>query len=270
MSYSVVAVRGVCSAYIPFDIDIYNYGYDLVLPNGYVNGPLVRDHYAIHCCTTGRGVYVCQGVEFPIERGQCFVTFPELVLWLSLSGNKVSSYFKQLGLSVSNPIFPWRFNNHIENCMQEIISAGRIRSVASELNQLSSITALFLEFFHLNGLSSDEPPDNNSQERYVYSAARYMDMNYDKDLKISDVANHVGLNRSYLFSVFKKHRGMSPQDYLISLRIKKACDFLKYPQATVSNVAFSVGYDPLTFSKIFKRIIGVPPSEYRKKYIMHD
>ena len=58
---------------------------------------------------------------------------------------------------------------------------------------------------------------------------------------------------------------MSMQDYLISYRMKKACDFLSLPQATISNVAYSVGYDPLTFSKIFKRTIGVSPTEYRKQ-----
>lgn len=264
--------------FIPFDIQIGAHGNDLRLPPGYVNGPIIRDYYAVQCCTSGRGTVVSSGEVYPIEKGQCFVTFPEVVLeehadesdpwgmiWLTLRGKKTRTYFDALGIRENTPIFPWTYNQHIYNCMQEIISSGHIASIQNELHQLGCICSIFNEFFHLNGQNTDNEAEVNTRENYVYSAVRYIEMHYDKDIKISEVSDYVGLNRSYLFTIFKKHMGMSPQDYLISYRMKKACDFLAFPQASISSVAYSVGYDPLVFSKIFKRTIGVSPTEYRRQ-----
>ena len=124
---------------------------------------------------------------------------------------------------------------------------------------------MLIEIFHLYKSDGITIPKGNSQESYVYTAISYIESHYGKNVKISDIADYVGLNRSYLYTIFKKHMGMSIQDYLISYRMKKACDFLALPQATIGNVAYSVGYDPLTFSKIFKRTIGISPTDYRKQ-----
>lgn len=267
--------------FLPFDITVATAGHDLRLNAGWVNGPIVRDSTAIQCCTAGRGVLVLSGKEFPIEKGQCFVSFPNVVmeeraddhdpwglLWVSFNGRKIRAYLDSVGINEQNPIFPWPYNQHIANCIQEILSlrlSTEISALLSELHQTSCVCAMLIEIFHLCKTDGITIPKGNSQESFVHTALSYIESHYGKNTKISEIADYVGLNRSYLYTIFKKHMGMSMQDYLISYRMKKACDFLSLPQATISNVAYSVGYDPLTFSKIFKRTIGVSPTEYRKQ-----
>ena len=89
--------------------------------------------------------------------------------------------------------------------------------------------------------------------------------NYSSNIKISDIAKYVGLNRSYFSNLFTKTLGISPQEYLLSLRIEKACTLLEDLQLTIGEVSIKVGYtDQLTFSKIFKKTKGVSPKLYRQ------
>ena len=74
----------------------------------------------------------------------------------------------------------------------------------------------------------------------------------------------MGLNRSYLYEIFKEEMGMSPQEYLSRLRIAKACEYLELPQATVTSVALAVGYEPSVFSKALKKIMGINPGKFKK------
>ena len=79
------------------------------------------------------------------------------------------------------------------------------------------------------------------------------------------LANFVGLNRSYLNSIFKEELGKTLQQYLMEFRILKACELLESDALSIGDVSRSVGYsDQLLFSKVFKRIQGVTPSEYKK------
>jgi AraC-like DNA-binding protein len=93
-----------------------------------------------------------------------------------------------------------------------------------------------------------------------------MQHNYYRNIKIEDVAKYVGLDRSYLGSIFKKYLKTSMQSFLIDLRINKACRLLANENLRVADIARSVGYsDQLQFSKIFKARKGLSPLDYRKK-----
>ena len=79
------------------------------------------------------------------------------------------------------------------------------------------------------------------------------------------MADELGLDRSYLHRIFKAATGASPQEYLLDLRIRKACDLLQRTDLSVSIISRSVGYeDTLYFSRLFKKKKGVSPTGYRE------
>ena len=89
---------------------------------------------------------------------------------------------------------------------------------------------------------------------YVKHAMDYIAHHYREKIKISELADYIGVNRSYLTSSFKKAIGCSPQEYLVNLRMEKARE-----------IAAAVGYqDQLAFSKIFKQHFGTSPKAYRE------
>ncbi len=100
---------------------------------------------------------------------------------------------------------------------------------------------------------------------YIRKAIEYIEYNYIDDIKVTDIANFIGINRSYLFTIFKKNLNISPQEFLLKYRMEKAYILLNNGKLSISDVARSVGYkDPLGFSKIFKKINGISPKVYRE------
>lgn len=94
----------------------------------------------------------------------------------------------------------------------------------------------------------------------------YIKHHYNESVKIGDLADFIGVNRSYLTSSFKKTTGCSPQEFLVNLRMDKAKSLLKKTDLSINAVAGAVGYtDQLAFSKVFKKHCGKSPRMYREE-----
>lgn len=97
-------------------------------------------------------------------------------------------------------------------------------------------------------------------------ALLYIKQNYKEELSIEKVADEINISRKYLSSLFKKNINQSFSNYINTLRIEEAKKLLKYTDRTLFDIGVSVGYeDGSYFSKVFKKITGLSPKEYRKR-----
>ena len=92
-----------------------------------------------------------------------------------------------------------------------------------------------------------------------------MQTNYAESTKVEQVAQQIGLERAWFSVQFKKKMGISPHQYLIQLRVQKACQLLKKGNYSVSEIAYLVGLEPHNFSRLFKREMGIAPQEYQQR-----
>ncbi|GGI46387.1 hypothetical protein GCM10008018_16840 [Paenibacillus marchantiophytorum] len=98
-------------------------------------------------------------------------------------------------------------------------------------------------------------------------AVQYMQDNYQKDLNMTIVSNHVSLNYSYFSQAFKEYTGESFVNYLKKLRIDKARDLLVTREYKVYEISEMVGFENTKhFSRVFKEMEGVSPQEYREQF----
>lgn len=101
---------------------------------------------------------------------------------------------------------------------------------------------------------------------YVRKAVSFIQSNYCNPIKVTDVANYVCINRSYLYTLFQNSMGMSPQQFLTTFRITKATELLQLTELPMESIALSCGYhDPLVFTKAFKQMKKMSPTSYRKE-----
>lgn len=110
-----------------------------------------------------------------------------------------------------------------------------------------------------------ERQKDDSAERSIMDCVNYIHNHYRESLEREMLARKVSLSRSYFSVLFKKYVGCTPVQYITKVRLDKAMQLLRGSNKPVSAVALEVGYrDPLYFSRIFTREIGVTPRDYRE------
>ncbi len=103
------------------------------------------------------------------------------------------------------------------------------------------------------------------KNRLVELAKEYMAEHYYENLTLVNVAQKVGITAGYLSTLFSQKVDKGFVDYLNELRIDHACTYLQQDYLKTYEIAYKVGFnDEKYFSKVFKKIIGQSPSEYRK------
>lgn len=99
----------------------------------------------------------------------------------------------------------------------------------------------------------------------VELAKEYVEEHYYENIMLADVAQKVGISQGYLSTLFQKQLSKGFVDYLNEIRIEHACTYLRQNSLKTYEIAYKVGFkDEKYFSKVFKKITGQSPSEYRK------
>lgn len=110
---------------------------------------------------------------------------------------------------------------------------------------------------------SGEPVEEKNH--LVELAKEYVEEHYYENLMQADVAQKVGISAGYLSTLFQKQLSKGFIDYLNEVRIEHACTYLRQNYLKTYEIAYKVGFkDEKYFSKVFKKIKGQSPSEYRK------
>ncbi|MNY48880.1 HTH-type transcriptional regulator YesS [compost metagenome] len=99
----------------------------------------------------------------------------------------------------------------------------------------------------------------------IFEIATFLDKHYHEDISLADIASRFYLSREYISRKFKQEFEVNLSDYLGQIRMSKAKVLLCNPNLRISQVAEMVGYqDEKYFSKVFKKMSGMTPNEYRK------
>ncbi len=262
------------------DLYVYCCGLSQTLP-GHSFGPALKPHFMIHYCLSGRGKFTMGGKTYPLKAGYGFLIVPDELAyyvaddkdpwtyaWVGFGGNRAKAIVSQLGLSVNQPVFKSTASEDIYALVKDMMDHNTF-SVEDVLRR-NGLLSMFLSVI-ASGISVTAKSDQGSANDYVTKAQDYIRSNYCNPIKVSDIANYVCINRSYLYTLFEKTLGISPQQYLTSYRIAKAVELLQLTRLSIESVAISCGYsDPLVFSKAFRQEKKMSPSQYRKSLPKSD
>ena len=237
-------------------------------------GPALKPNYVIHFVLSGKGIFSMDGKKYELEAGSGFLIPPgELAfyqadekepwtyIWVGFSGNKAQEYISGIGLSCRAPVFQSEEHEALYECVRDMMEHN-IYGVANELRRVGQLHIFLSMIAKENPMEEDVGKGN----QYVKRAVDYIQKNYHIPIKVTDIADYVCINRSYLYSLFQEALEMSPQQFLSRYRITKAAELLLTSSLSIESIALSTGYnDPFVFTKAFKQLKGMSPTTYRKE-----
>jgi AraC-like DNA-binding protein/ligand-binding sensor protein len=157
----------------------------------------------------------------------------------------------------------------LETSQSELRAAYFGTRIVSPKQHESVIKLLSIFSQHLSMLSNQlVVKQENSEPPVIRKAKEFINEHQTEDLTLGDVAKAVNTSTFYFCKMFKKATGINFTDYLSRVRIEKSKNLLLNPNLRVSEIAFEVGFQSLThFNRVFKRILGQSPTDYRAKVL---
>lgn len=140
-------------------------------------------------------------------------------------------------------------------------------SIFEEMRLCNTVSDLFLRLTHFSvtRIQAYHEEKIMAKKMPVLAAEKFLAQNYMKDISLEDMAKQVELSPAYFSKLFKSVEGKNYIDYLTELRLEKAKDLLKTTNQPIKTIALEVGYpNEKYFHKLFKKVVGIKASEYRK------
>jgi len=241
-------------------------------------GPIKRTEYLLHYILEGKGTYTVDGKTYHLGKHDAFIIYPNettyyeadakdpwTYIWIGFDGIKAATCLNYASFSKEHRIGTFDCEDVLLEYVNGMLSASQL-TYANDLKREGFLFMFLSALIHEKHDGSTQTTEVHDYpfQVYVEHALEFIDHNYEKNIKVNDIAVYIGINRSYLTTIFKKSMNMSPQEYLVNYRLDKACGLLKTSTLPISTIAAQVGYDdPLTFSKVFKNFRDISPKAYR-------
>lgn len=249
---------------------------------GYTYGPHKKHYYTLYAMISGECICNINGREYTFKQGDLVMVYPDWEItyvntlsgiwsyaWIGFAGMKAEECAIYSGFLPENPVQHIECAKQVQQFVEEVIEA-RENTFANVLRRNGLLKIFFAELidYHNKQFLKEQLKTVEDTEKlpHIKKAIAYITDNYASKLKINELADYVGVNRSYLAVSFKRATGYSPKEYLLSLRMEKAKSLLEKTDMPIHTVAHSVGYtDQLAFSRMFKEYSGISPKTFREE-----
>ena len=192
----------------------------------------------------------------------------------------IAFYWKngELGKLIPCPVVARRFKveNHLNDVLgkslanQLKIALMRPKSVFGDQYYIGLLTwALINHLTRLNRsyFNDQSPGQLKITPMQLGKLKQYVRDHLDEKITVAELARVIDLSEGYFYEAFKYTTSMTPYRYISTSKMEKAKEMLLFETTSVINVGMAVGYDnPAYFSKIFKKEVGVSPSQFRWRY----
>jgi len=242
------------------------------------------DEYIFIYCVEGKGWINTQSVKYELIPNSYFIIPPHeahtygtqpddpwSIYWLHFTGSKAELLYNRFLDNNSNSdnkpevvTLPYseQRTKHFKNLISILESGYRLQHI--EFINLS-LWQLLSSFIYNNLYEQKNRQDFKKDS--IDRAIEYMQDHIDQSITVEELSDYLNYSASYLYSIFKEHTGYSPIQYFNHLKIQRASQYLSFTNFSIKEISFELGFnDPFYFSRLFKKMMSISPSEYRKHY----
>ena len=261
------------------DLGLYQFGMEQCSPS-HSYGPAARNHFLFHYIISGTGTLYADDSTgttktYHLKSGEGFLIFPNQIttyiadkelpweyVWIEFDGLRAKEAMDTAGFSLDRPIFHTKKRDMSQKMEEELVYIAT-HSDETIFNIIGHLY-LFLDYFMRSTVSTVVKGSTKLQDYYIKEAITYIEQNFQNDISVVDIANRLGINRSYFGKIFKQTLKQTPQEFLINYRMIKATELLSLTKMSIGDISKAVGYEnQLHFSRAFKKIYNISPREWR-------
>ena len=238
-----------------------------------VYGPGMRLHYQLYAVLSGKGILQIDNEIYHLQEGDTVFILPGTriyleadeytpwkLAWTAFSGEQSGAYLKEQVYSDS----PVRnFSDSAEQLSRYILHLVSV--FERENSRLMEITGALLQLLSFMIPSPKASIRRKDIKQYhLGRAKKYLEENYCYDIRIQDISHQLGIDRSYVYRLFMELEDKSPSDYLLDIRMDKACEMLKDEKNSVAEAAYTCGFaDPESLTYHFLQRLQMTPEDYK-------
>lgn len=238
--------------------------------------------YVLIYCANGAGSYTVGNYTYDIHTNQYFILPPDTphsysadqqnpwtIYWIHFGGTLAPHYVHQ-GLEPKDVKADWGSRiTHRITLFEEILQTLHRGLKLENLHYASSLFHYYLGTLMFERQYQDQSAANEAPDEdiAIQAAVHYMKENLETRISLSEVASYVGYSVSHFSHLFQSRMGESPVAYFNQLKIESAAHLLATTKMRVNQICYKVGLeDPFYFSRLFTKIKGVSPREYRNNH----
>ena len=231
------------------------------------------EEYIFLCCTAGEGTVQMKGKEFVLRQNEaiCIPHFtghryyasaqnPWSILWVHFKGEDTALFPLE-----DCQVIHFESQSAVERIMHlfellfQVLDGNYTEGNFVYISQ--ALMLILSETYY-----REKRNDTEKQNKQVTKVIRYLYKNLDTNLSLEDLTTEFNLSKTYLNGIFQKYTQHAPMDFYLHLKMNHACKLLRLTDLYVYEVAQKLGYqDPYYFSRIFKKMIGCSPRDYRHR-----
>ena len=250
---------------------IYRLMHHPVMPTLRAEG---RRDYQLLYISAGRAFFCLDGQRKEIPAGHMVLYRPgesqqyyyyaedsPEVYWIHFSGYEVPQILDKIGFTGTHVLF-CGMSFHYPELFRQIILELQLKRPCFEELLCYYLRHIFTEI-HRSQLESTA--DKYRNQNYMEKAVHFFNEYFTQDISVEEYAAGQHMSISWFIRCFKQYMGMTPMQYITSIRINKAKELLKNTDYSIQEISSLSGYEnPLYFSRIFRKQTGFSPSHYRK------